>query len=182
MADRDALNRFLASVERRAFRLAEMAVRNPDDALDIVQDAMLGLVRKYAEKPAAEWAPLFFRILTTRITDFHRRQTVKRRLFVWPTRSRDDEDVDAMDPLLEIADGEGAEPEFRTQLNIASEHLLAAVAALPGRQQQAFLLRVWEGLDVAETALAMGCSDGSVKTHLSRAMYSLRGTLSAHWQ
>ena len=181
MADRAALNRFLASVERRAFRMAEMAVRNPDDALDIVQDAMLALVRNYGDKPEVEWPPLFHRILATRITDFHRRQSVKRRLFGWAPWSRDEEDSQAVDPLEQIADGAAAEPEFRQQINVASEQVVAAVAALPLRQQQAFLLRVWEGLDVAATAAAMGCSQGSVKTHLSRAVHSLRLSLAEHW-
>ena len=181
MADRVALNRFLASVERRAFRMAQMAVRNPDDALDIVQDVMLALVRKYADRPEAEWAPLFQRMLATRITDHHRRHTVQRRRFGWSWRTKEDDDPDAIDPLLEIADGEAAEPLFRAQLDGASSAMVDAVEALPLRQQQAILLRLWEGLDVADTAMAMGCSEGSVKTHLSRAVHSLRQSLQVHW-
>ena len=181
MADRAALNQFLAGVERRAYRMAQLGVRNQDDALDIVQDVMLALTRKYADRPAAEWGPLFQRMLTTRITDYHRRQTVQRRRFGWSWRGQDDEDANAEDPLAQIVDGVGAEPEFRAALDAASAELLAAVGGLPLRQQQAFLLRVWEGLDVAGTAAAMGCSQGSVKTHLSRAMHSLRVRLQAHW-
>ena len=161
--------------------MAQLAVRNPDDALDIVQDVMLALVRKYAERPETEWAPLFQRMLATRITDHHRRHTVQRRRFGWSWRARDDEDADAVDPLLEIADGAAAEPEFRAQLDMTSAELVAAVGDLPLRQQQAFLLRIWEGMDVAGTAQAMGCSQGSVKTHLSRAVHSLREQLQAHW-
>lgn len=181
MVDRAALNRFFVSVERRALRMAQLAVKNPDDALDIVQDVMLALVRKYAERPEAEWAPLFQRMLATRITDHHRRHTVQRRRFGWSWRSQDDEDEDAVDPLLAIADVAAAEPEFRAQLDVTSAELIAAVGALPLRQQQAFLLRMWEGMDVAGTAAAMGCSQGSVKTHLSRAVHSLREQLQAHW-
>jgi RNA polymerase sigma-70 factor (ECF subfamily) len=175
------MNAFLASVERRAFRMAEFAVRNRDDALDIVQDVMLTLVRKYADKPEAEWAPLFFRILSTRITDFHRRQTVRRRLFVFASAARDDEDPDAQDPFAHVANVDSAEPEFRARLDGASSRMVELVEALPLRQQQAFLLRVWEGFDVAETAAAMGCSEGSVKTHLSRAVHALRAQLGEHW-
>lgn len=175
------MNAFLAGVERRAFRMAELAVRNRDDALDIVQDVMLTLVRTYAEKPAAEWPPLFFRILSTRITDFHRRQTVRRRIFGAGASLRDDEDAEAQDPFAAIADGQGAEPEFRATLDGASSRMVELVEALPLRQQQAFLLRVWEGFDVAQTASAMGCSEGSVKTHLSRAVHALRAQLGEHW-
>ena len=181
MADRAALNQFLAGVERRALRMAQLAVRNPDDALDIVQDVMLALVRKYSERPAAEWAPLFQRMLATRITDHHRRHSVQRRRFGWSWRTPDDEDSDAIDPLAAIVAGAAAEPDFRAQLDVTSAELVAAVGSLPVRQQQAFLLRVWEGLDVAGTATAMGCSQGSVKTHLSRALHSLRARLQAHW-
>lgn len=181
MADHAALNAFLASVERRALRTAEFAVRNRDDALDIVQDAMLSLARGYAMRPADEWAPLFHRILTSRITDFCRRRTVRLRLFGSPAL-RDDEDPEASDPFARIAGARGDEPEFRALSSAASERLVELVADLPLRQQQAFLLRVWEGLDVAATAAAMSCSEGSVKTHLSRAVHTLRARLDDHWE
>ena len=181
MADRAALNAFLVGVERRAFRTAELGVRNRDDALDIVQDAMMTLAKSYADKPEADWPPLFFRILTSKITDFHRRQTVRRRLFGWVAQLRDDEDADAQDPFADVADVQAREPEFRTLLDDASGRMVALVAALPLRQQQAFLWRVWEGLDVKATAAAMGCSEGSVKTHLSRAVHGLRTKLEQHW-
>jgi len=177
--DAAALNRFLAGVEKRAFRMARLAVRDADEAMDIVQDSMLTLARRYADRPEAEWAPLFFRILNNRITDWHRRTRVKRRLFgAFGGRSTED---DSVDPIALIPDGPGAEPEHTTRMQAAVVRLEAAVGELPERQRQVLLLRVWEGLDVADTARAMGCSEGSVKTHLSRAVHRLREVLEDNW-
>lgn len=172
------MNRFLISVERRAFRIARFAVRDQDEAMDIVQDSMLALVRSYAAKPEHEWRPLFFRILQSRITDFHRRRTVRSRLFGWWPRAADERE----DPAELVTAGHEAEPDHRAQLGAASAQLDHAVAALPRRQQQAFLLRAWEGLSVEETAQAMRCSQGSVKTHYFRALQALREALGDHWQ
>lgn len=178
MAQQQALNRFLAGVERRAYVLAELATRNPEEALDLVQDAMLAFVASYGKKPEGEWAPLFHRVLQNRIRDWGRRQTVRRRWRVW--LKGDDEQPDA-DPVQQAPDPAGRSPEQRLALEDAGDALLSAIAALPTRQQQAFILRTWEGLDVADTARAMGCSAGSVKTHLSRAMAQLRDKLKEHW-
>jgi len=179
VSDAAALNRFLASVEQRAFRMARYAVRDTDEALDIVQDSMMMLARRYADRPPSEWPPLFYRILDNRITDWHRRTRVRRRLFgVFRWRNDDGDEVDAM---AQVADGRGAEPEFANQMSAAAGRLEAAVRELPNRQRQAFLLRAWEGLDVAETARAMGCSEGSVKTHYSRAVHRLREVLENDW-
>ncbi len=178
---RAAMDRFLAGVECRALRIAEIAVRDRDDALDIVQDAMIRLVRSYARRPEAEWAPLFYRILQNRIRDHQRRGTVRRRLFGWLERRQDDGD-DPPDPVAALADGPAAEPPHRQGLDAAMAALETAIGELPERQREAFLLRALEGLDVAETAAAMGCSAGSVKTHYSRAVHSLRATLGEHWQ
>lgn len=169
-----SLDQFLAGVERRAFVIAEAATRNPEDALDLVQDAMLAFVRSYSQKPADQWAPLFHRVLQNRIRDWARRRKVRNRWSAWLPWN--DEEPEA-DPIQQAADI--AQPEITVQLDHidASEHLMDAVRDLPLRQQQAFLLRVWEGLDVASTATAMGCSDGSVKTHLSRALSALRTRL-----
>jgi RNA polymerase sigma-70 factor (ECF subfamily) len=166
---------FLASVERRAWRIAEIALRDPDEALDAVQDAMLRLVRHYADKPAAEWPPLFYGILRRRITDLQRRRTVRNRVLVWMGHARSDEDGDEL-PAWEAPD-QGPDPSRALASRQAHAAMSKAIRALPRRQQQAFLLRVLEGLDVADTATAMGCSDGSVKTHLSRAMHALRTQL-----
>jgi RNA polymerase sigma-70 factor, ECF subfamily len=174
-----ALNNFLAGVEQRAFRMARYAVSDSDEALDIVQDAMLTLARKYAAKPEAEWAPLFFRILRNRITDHHRRRTIRAGIFaVFAQRS---DEGDRPTPEEQVADVRHAEPEYRAQLDGSTVRLTAALEALPARQREAFLLRAWEGLDVAATARAMQCSTGSVKTHYSRAVHSLRDSLGDDW-
>jgi RNA polymerase sigma-70 factor (ECF subfamily) len=173
-----ALDRFLAGVERRAFRMARFAVGSDDDAMDIVQDSMLLLARKYGERGESEWPPLFFRILRNRITDFHRRATVRRRIFAV---FRPGPDEDAVDPMALVADGPGAEPDHAVATRSAFARLEAAVGELPERQREALLLRIWEGLDVADTARAMQCSEGSVKTHLSRAVHSLRDQLKDDW-
>jgi RNA polymerase sigma-70 factor (ECF subfamily) len=159
--------------------MARFAVRNTDDALDIVQDSMLTLARKYGEKPESEWAPLFFRILNNRINDWHRRARVRRSVFgVFALRNDDGE---AVDPASLAIDGPAGEPEFATQMGAAAVRLDRAVSELPERQREAFLLRIWEGLDVAATAVAMRCSEGSVKTHLSRAVHRLREQLEDDW-
>lgn len=176
MADPAAqtLNGFLAEVERKAFRMAQMALRHDDDALDAVQDAMLQLVRRYASRPSAEWRPLFHRILENRIRDLQRRRTVRGRILAWmPWKSAEDTDTDPVERTPDPAPGPVALVEGE-QIGVA---LQRAISLLPARQRQAFLLRNMEGLDVAETAHAMGCSQGSVKTHYSRAVHSLREQL-----
>lgn len=174
------LNRFLAEVEKRALRIAEIAIRDRDEALDLVQEAMIKLVRKYADRPNAEWTPLFYRILQNGVRDWHRRQVVRNRVMVWFGRSkRDDEDFD---PVASAPDPVGRTPDENLQSAEAMKSLELAVAALPRRQREAFMLRTFEGLDVAGTAAAMGCSEGSVKTHYSRAVHSLRDKLGEHWQ
>jgi RNA polymerase sigma-70 factor (ECF subfamily) len=169
-----ALDRFLREVERRALRMAELAAGNREDALELVQDAMLGFVRSYSDKPAPDWAPLFYRVLDSRILDFHRRGQIRRRWRVWLGRATDEPDAD---PLAQVADPVEPGPVQRLADGETRDAVDAAVAALPLRQRQAFLLRIWEGLDVAQTAAAMRCSEGSVKTHLSRALASMRSRL-----
>ncbi|MBV9345437.1 MAG: RNA polymerase sigma factor [Gammaproteobacteria bacterium] len=171
-----ALNQFLAGVELKAFKIAQAALRHEDDALDAVQDAMLQLARAYAHRPAQEWKPLFYRILENRIRDMQRRRTVRGRVIAWlPLRGGEDED-DEIDPIAQAPSTE-PQPPRRLELQEAMDALEKALGALPRRQQQAFLLRTLEGLDVAQTAAAMGCSEGSVKTHYFRALQSLRGQL-----
>jgi len=175
-----SLDRFLASVEKRAFQIARIAVRNADDALDIVQDAMLQLARRYGQRPSEEWKPLFYRILQNRIRDCQRRRMVKNKFFAWlPGTSRSDGDIDA-DPFEAVRD-ETQGPADRVITGEAMRLLENALRDLPARQQEAFLLRNLEGLDVAETAQAMGCSEGSVKTHYSRAVHTLRSQLADAW-
>jgi RNA polymerase sigma-70 factor (ECF subfamily) len=172
------LNRFLADVERRALRIAEIGVRDRDDALDLVQDAMIKLARKYADRPTAEWAPLFYRILQNGVRDWHRRQAVRNRVMVWFGRSSSEDDD--YDLVAAAPDPIGRSPDEELQNSEAMASLESAVHGLPARQREAFMLRTFEGLDVAGTAVAMGCSEGSVKTHYSRAIHSLRETLGEH--
>ena len=170
-----ALNQFLASVELRAFKIAQAGLRHEDDALDAVQDAMLQLARAYADRPAEEWKPLFYRILENRIRDMQRRRTVRGRVIAWlPHRGEGEEDEP--DPIAQAPSPE-PQPVKRLELDEAMGALEKALGGLPRRQQQAFLLRTLEGMDVAETATAMGCSQGSVKTHYFRAVQALRAQL-----
>lgn len=174
------LDRFLQDVEKRAYRIAEIAVRNRDDALDIVQDSMLQLARAYGARPSDEWKPLFYRILQNRIQDCRRRRKSRSRVIAWwtgGTRDADDEDPDPVDQ----AAGDEPEPSRRLMNDEAMAALERALRELPERQQQAFLLRNFEGLDTAQTAGAMGCAEGSVKTHYFRALQSLREKLGEHW-
>jgi RNA polymerase sigma factor (sigma-70 family) len=168
------LDAFLAQVERRAFRMAELQLRQREDAMDAVQDAMLRLVKHYRDKPAVEWSPLFWGILRRRIVDLQRRRKVRSIVVGWLGGGRDD-DGDEL-PSWEPAD-HGPGPLDRLHDVQSYADMAAAVRQLPQRQREAFMLRMLEGLDVAETARAMGCSEGSVKTHLSRAMHHLREQL-----
>ena len=174
------LNRFFIEVERRALRIAEIGVRDRDEALDLVQDAMIRLARKYADRSEAEWTPLFYRILQNGVRDWHRRQAVRNRVMVWFGRgNKEEEDYD---PVAAAPDPTGRSPDENLQNDEAMSSLEEGVSALPVRQREAFMLRTFEGLDVAGTAAAMGCSEGSVKTHYSRAVHALRETLGEHWQ
>ncbi|WP_395679129.1 RNA polymerase sigma factor [Dokdonella sp.] len=172
-----AIERFLRAVERRALRMAELSTRQREDAIDLVQDAMFGFVRHYGTRDAAEWGPLFWRVLDSRINDWHRRQQVRGRWLGWFGRA-DEEGAD--DPVAAVPDPREPGPLARLADGEASQALESALQKLPLRQRQAFLLRLWEGLDVAATATAMRCSEGSVKTHLSRALANLRTRLEDH--
>jgi RNA polymerase sigma-70 factor (ECF subfamily) len=163
-----SLDEFLAGVERRAFRMAELALGHREDALDAVQDSMIKLVQ-YRHRPSLEWSPLFWSILRRQLTDRHRRNSVRRRVMSFLGRgdeSRDDPVETWPDPF--------ADPARRLADQAAWQALGRALRLLPTRQRECFLLRELQGLSVAETAAAMGCSDGSVKTHLSRALTALR--------
>ena len=174
------LEKFLAEIERRAFRMAQVALRDPDDALDAVQDAMLKLARNYATRPSEEWRPLFYRILENGVRDLQRRRTVRKRFMAWLPGPKEDPDQEAQDPLENVADNAPAVPDVLMQ-DQAMQKLEASLRELPARQREAFMLRNFEGLDVAETAAAMGCSQGSVKTHYSRAVHTLREQLGEVW-
>lgn len=176
MASPQEIDAFLAGAERRAFKQALYAVRDHHHALDIVQNAMLSLVERYREKPAEQLPLLFQRILRNAIHDHFRRARVRDfwvRL-VSPLRDKDDEPGETLESLaghLESPQRDG--PEQRSSGNEELAIIEAAISELPARQREAFLLRYWEELDVAETAEAMGCSEGSVKTHCFRAVAAL---------
>ncbi|WP_372524881.1 RNA polymerase sigma factor [Piscinibacter sp.] len=183
MASEKELSDFLKSVEKRAFKRALYAVRDDEAALDIVQDAMIRLAEKYADRPPAELPLVFQRILSNATMDWFRRQKVRNALlknFSDFESPGDDGDFDILE-TLEALDGStgsesAADSVSRAQILLVIE---SEVERLPARQREAFLLRYWEELDVAETAAAMGCSEGSVKTHCSRAVHSLAKALEA---
>jgi RNA polymerase sigma-70 factor (ECF subfamily) len=168
---------FLRAVEVRAYRIALLHVRDRGEALDIVQDAMIRLVRRYANRPCDEWPPLFYRILQNRIRDVQRRRMVRARIigFFGGTASDDEHD-----PLVDAPAPRADDPLERVSADAAMRALEGALAALPARQREAFVLRNFEGLDVAATAIAMSCTEGSVKTHYSRAVHRLRAALAEH--
>lgn len=170
---RRIMNDFLASVERRAFVIAKMAVTNPDDALELVQESMLKLVQLYIDKPEQEWSPLFYKILQSKIRDWYRRSKVKNRIFSWFSGS--DTNNDEETSLVErMPDQENTDPGIQADTEFANQHLQQALKTLSLRQQQVFLLRAWEGMSVKEAAFVMKCSEGSVKTHYSRAVNALK--------
>ncbi|ABK09017.1 RNA polymerase sigma factor [Burkholderia orbicola] len=182
MASDKELADFLAGVERRAFKQAAYAVRDDDASLDIVQDAMIKLAEKYGDRPSAELPLLFQRILQNAIHDWFRRQKVRN---TWVTlfsslNNTDDDDFDPLETLESADDNAGVES---SEHRLEREQVLALIdeeiQKLPARQREAFLMRYWEDMDVAETAAAMGCSEGSVKTHCSRATHTLAQALKA---
>ncbi len=174
MATSKQLSCFLESVERRAFKHAAYALRDEHTALDVVQDAMMKLAEKYADKPAEELPMLFWRILQNTIRDFWRRQKVRHLWTTLLSSLSGDEDGDAYDPLdkIDVEDGSN-EPSQQLERSQTIKIIESALENLPARQREAFVLRYWEDMDVAQTALIMGCSDGSVKTHCSRAVRAL---------
>ena len=184
LASQQEISAFLAEVERRAFKQAMYAVRDDEAALDVVQDAMLKLTEKYAEKPAAELPMLFQRILQNTIHDHFRRQKVRTTwtvlLSAFGEKGEKDEDYDPLETLPAKSDSNAAiDPAVALERGQIVGLIEQALARLPARQREAFLLRYWDELDVAETAAAMGCSEGSVKTHCSRAVRALAEALSA---
>ena len=183
MATPAELSDFLKSVEKRAFKRTVYHVRNDESALDIVQDSMMKLAEHYGHKPAAELPLLFQRILTNCTLDWFRRQKVQNGLFSNFSDFEDastDDDTDLLD-RLENADTDSAfdNPETTLQRDQTLRAIEEEIMMLPMRQREAFLMRYWEDMDVAETAAAMGCSDGSVKTHCSRAVQALFKALKA---
>jgi RNA polymerase sigma-70 factor (ECF subfamily) len=174
---------FLASVERRAFKQAVFAVQEQESALDIVQDAMLRLAEKYPDRPGAELPLLFQRILQNAIRDHFRRSKVRSTwtmLLSSMGLGGEDDDADPLETLeVEGASGIPTSPAAQLEQSQVMEAIEDALKGLPARQREAFVLRYWEELDVSETAKVMGCSEGSVKTHCSRATHALAKVLKA---
>ena len=175
------LSQFLCNAERRAYKQALFAVRDEHAALDIVQDSMIKLAEKYGDKPVKELPLLFQRILQNTIRDYYRRQKVRNAwttLFSsFATKSEEDE----FDPLESLVDDDNRSapplPDAELQQKQIISRIERALERLPARQREAFLLRYWEGMDIIETAAVMGCTEGSVKTHCSRATHALAAAL-----
>jgi RNA polymerase sigma-70 factor (ECF subfamily) len=181
MATAKELSNFLEGVERRAFKHALYMVRNEESALDIVQDAMIKLSEKYGDKEANELPPLFQRILQNTVLDFFRREKVRNTwVSLFSNITPNNQEDDNFDLLESYAD-EGSQTSESTEQKLEREQVLnlidGEIKKLPTRQREAFLMRYWEDMDVAETAIAMGCSEGSVKTHCSRATHTLAAAL-----
>jgi RNA polymerase sigma-70 factor, ECF subfamily len=177
LATETELSDFLKSVERRAFKRTAYHVRDDEAALDIVQDSMIKLAEHYGDKPPAELPMLFQRILSNTMLDWFRRQKTRNAIFSNMSdfeKAGEDGDFDLLESLEAIDSGEGTESAAdSTQRKQVLLQIEAEILQLPTRQREAFLLRYWEEMDVAETAAAMGCSEGSVKTHCSRAVAAL---------
>jgi RNA polymerase sigma factor (sigma-70 family) len=184
MATDKELSDFLECVERRAFKQAVYAVRKDEAALDIVQDAMIKLAEKYGDKPASELPLLFQRILQNTINDYFRREKVRNTwVSLFPGKRDHGDEADNFDMLETYEAEEGTEAAESSADKVERQQVLAVIEAevqnLPARQREAFLMRYWQDMDVAETAAAMGCSEGSVKTHCSRATHTLAHALKA---
>ena len=178
----ETLDDFLASVERRAYKHALYAVRNEENALDIVQDAMISLVQSYSDKPANEWPMLFTRILQNASHNHFRRNKVRDHwtptFSMFESSSDDEAGFDVLESLLsKNTDGQTESAETTVSREQILNLLEDLIKKLPTRQREAFLLRYWEEYSVTDTAQAMGCSEGSVKTHCSRAAHTLADKL-----
>ena len=171
------LEEFLKYIERRAFHMARLSTRQIDDAHDIVQEAMYKLIEKYAHKQPLDWKPLFFTILNSKITDYYRRNSIKDKVFFKSkaTPAEDDYYLDWESYSATASGTSGPDAQFIQQRNI--HELSRCIEQLSHRQKQAFMMRCWEGYSTQETANLMACSEGSVKTHYSRAISKLRNML-----
>jgi len=177
------LGAFLATVEQRAFRIVRAVIWDDHAALDVVQDAMLRLVEKYSRRPAVEWPALFFTILANRTRDVRRWRQLRARVERLSSRLQGHDDGPQDDPMAGFGDpSPNADPMQSASSTETAAAIEKAVAGLPARQREAFLLREWQGLDVRQTAELMGCSEGSVKQHHFRALRALRAKLTEVWE
>jgi RNA polymerase sigma-70 factor (ECF subfamily) len=183
LASESELTEFLKSVEKRAFKRSVYHVRNEESALDIVQESMMKLAEHYGHKPVTELPMLFQRILSNCTLDWFRRQKVQNALFSNMSdfeSSNEDDDFNLLEALDASSGSDlGESAESITDRAQTLRSIEEQVQQLPARQREAFLMRYWEEMDVAETAAAMGCSQGSVKTHCSRAVSALSQALRA---
>jgi len=176
------LEEFLKFIERRAFHMARISTNNVDDAHDIVQDTMYKLVEKYANKAPADWKPLFYTILRSKTTDYYRRKAIRDKVFPWRKPGTNESD-DYLEPLINLSISASTDdPDSMLVRAERLQQLTSAIKQLPLRQQQTFMFRAWEGLSTLQTATAMGCTEGSVKTHYSRAMKRLRALLGDYYE
>lgn len=171
LKSKKALDSFLEQEQLSAFKIAQMSTNCRDDALDIVQDAMIKFVENYSAKPQDEWRPLFYRSINNRIIDWHRRKKTWSNVFQWFSTSEGADMAASVRPS----------PERQHRTARATEQLEQALRDLPARQQQVVLLRVWQGMSTAEAAVAMNVGAGSVKTHLSRGLKALQQELGDYW-
>jgi RNA polymerase sigma-70 factor, ECF subfamily len=183
LAQESELDAFLRSVERRAFKRTAYMVRDDEAALDIVQDSMIRLAQHYAHRPAEEWPMLFQRILSNATMDHFRRLRVRKGVIVNLSDFEGNDPEDGFDLLEAISGGDGSIGHLSAADEVQRSQIVGIIEEeiqkLPTRQREAFLLRYWEDFDTAETASVMGCSEGSVKTHCSRAVHALAKALTA---
>ena len=172
------MEEFFRLIERRAFRIALFACSNREDALDLVQDSMCSFVAKYSRKAESEWKPLYYKILQNKITDFYRKKAVRSCWQAWTGGRVDEKGANSVENL---EDKRASNPEQETKSRQALEQLQHELQTLSPKQRQVFLLRAWEGLSIAETALAMNCSEGAIKSHYSRAREHLKTQLGKDW-
>ena len=175
------MEEFLKSVEKKAFRMIQIATGNAEDAMDLLQDSMMKFVRNYAKKNPSEWKPLFYKVVQNRIRDWYRREKVKHLVFTFLPGRKPDDSGPLPDPIQNARDPMEGDSETALKTSQAISRLDGILKQLPPRQQQVFLLRAWEGLSVKETATAMACTPGTVKTHYSRAIQTLRQELEGVW-
>lgn len=167
------IDAFLQSIERKAYRMAQLSLSEHADAIDVIQDSMIKLVTHYSDRPPEQWKPLFYRILQNRIRDYQRQYKMKNMLFFWRSDNKEEE-------LTQWAADEHhtfGKPEEEINKSQMQASVLLALQGLPEKQRQCFLMRSWEGMSVIDTAAAMGCSEGTVKTHYFRAVTKLRELL-----
>lgn len=175
------MEEFLKSVEKKAFRIIQIALGGNDDALDILQDSMMAFVRYYSEKNRSEWKPLFYRVVQNKIRDWFRKEKLKRIFFIRSSGAPQDESENHSDPIESVRDHKNMDALTTIKTSQAMKRLNDVLRRLPQRQQQVFLLRAWEGLSTHETAMAMNCTEGTVKTHYFRALRKLKHELEGTW-